>query len=87
MGINVSYDWVLEIENSLATAVCKRFEEEDLVAMSCKFTLVTVGALDNIDYIYNPSSTTLLKALSGHGTGISIFQLPSQDHSGIVRDP
>ena len=23
---------------------------------------------------------------SFHGTGISIFQLPSHDHSGIVRD-
>ena len=38
MGISVSYDQVLEIENSLARAVCKRFEEEGLVcpANLCK---------------------------------------------------
>ena len=54
MGISVSYDQVLEIENSLARAVCKRFEEEGLVcpANLCE-CLITVGALDNTDY--NPS--------------------------------
>lgn len=84
MGMSVSYDRVLEIENSLATAVCKRFEKESLVCpANLRNGLVTVGALDNIDY--NPSSTTAQGSF--HGTGISIFQLPSHDHSGIVRDP
>ncbi len=44
-----------------------------------------MGALDNIDYIYNPSATTAQGSF--HGTGISIFQLPSHNYSGIVRDP
>ena len=73
MGVSVSYDRVLEIESSIATAVCKRVEEENLVCpANLRNGLVTVGALDNIDY--NPSSTTA--QCSFHGTGISIFQLP-----------
>ena len=81
MGVSVSYDRVLEIENSLATAVCKCFEEENLVCpANLRKGLITVGALDNIDY--NPSATTTKGSF--HGTGISIFQLPSH---GIVRDP
>ena len=60
MGVSVSYYRVLEIENSLAMAVCKRFEEENLVCpANLQKGLVTVGALDNIDY--NPSATTALR--------------------------
>ena len=66
MGVSVSYDRVLEIENSLATAVCKRFEEENLVCpANLRKGLITVGALDNIDY--NPSAKG-----SFHGTGIKV---------------
>ena len=44
MGVSVSYDRVLEIENSLATAVCKRFEEENLVCpANLRKGLVTVA--------------------------------------------
>ena len=46
-------------------------------------SLVTVGALDNIDY--NSTSTTAQGSF--HGTGISIFQLPSHSNGGIVRNP
>ena len=47
IGVSVSYDRVLEIESSIATAVCKRFEEENLVCLSnLQHGLVTVGALD-----------------------------------------
>ena len=66
------------------TAVCKRFEEENLVCpANLRKGLVTVGALDNIDY--NPSATTAKGSF--HGTGITIFQLPSHSNGGIVRDP
>jgi hypothetical protein len=84
LGIGVSYDRVLEIESSLATAVCKRFEEEHLVCpANLRKDLVTVGALDNIDH--NPSSTTAQGSF--HGTGISIFQIPSHENNGTARDP
>ncbi|VDI47352.1 Hypothetical predicted protein, partial [Mytilus galloprovincialis] len=43
--------------------------------------LFTTAAVDNIDH--NPSSTTA--KTSFHGTGISIFQHPSDDISGIER--
>ena len=84
MGMSVSYDRVLEIENSLATAVCKCFEEENLVCpANLRKGLTTIGALDNLDH--NPSATSAQGSF--HGTGISIFQLPSHTYSGIVRDP
>ena len=51
MGMSVSYDRVLEIENSLATAVCKRFEKENLVCpANLRKGLTTIGALDNLDW-------------------------------------
>ena len=83
IGVSVSYDRVLEIESSIATAVCKRFEEENLVCLSnLQHGLVTVGALDNIDY--NPSSATAQSSF--HGTGFNIFQLPNHGNCCIVRN-
>ena len=46
-------------------------------------TAVCFGALDNLDH--NPSSTT--SQSSFHGTGISMFQFPSQNKSGECRPP
>ena len=84
LGISISYDRVLQIENSLATAVCDRFKKDNLVCpANLRNGLVTVGALDNIDY--NPSATTAQGSF--HGTSISVFQLPKSDCTGIVRDP
>ena len=50
MGVSVSYDRVLEIESSIATAVCKWFQEENLVCpANFRHGLVIMGALDNFD--------------------------------------
>ena len=50
MGVSVSYDQVLEIESSIATALCKWFEEETLVCpANLRHGLVTMGALDDFD--------------------------------------
>jgi hypothetical protein len=43
--------------------------------------IFTIGALDNLDH--NPSSTTT--GSSFHGTGISVFQLPTADNHGQKR--
>ena len=52
--------------------------------MSCKFTKRSrYGGW--VLLIINPSATTAKGSF--HGTGISIFQLPSHSNSGIVRDP
>ena len=84
LGISVSYSRVIELENSLTNALCKQFEEEDVVCPAqLRKGLFTVGALDNIDH--NLSSTTAQGSF--HGTGISIFQFPTTINSGISRDP
>ena len=50
MGVSFSYDQVLEIESSIATAVCKWFEEENLVChANLRHSLVTMGGLDDFD--------------------------------------
>jgi len=82
MGVSISYDRVLDIEDKIAAAVCEQCEENGVVSPACfKKGLFTVGAIDNLDY--NPSSTT--SQSSFHGTGISLFQLPTKDNPGTDR--
>ena len=84
MGISISYDRVLDLEDRIATSVCEQYEEDGVVSPAClKKGLFTVGAIDNLDY--NPSSTT--SQSSFHGTGISLFQFPTKDNPGIDRPP
>ena len=76
MGLSISYDRIMEIEDWIATATCERFVEDGVVSpASLKRQIFTVGALDNLDH--NPSSTTSLT--SSHGTGISLFQFTRQE--------
>ncbi|CAB3995763.1 Hypothetical predicted protein [Paramuricea clavata] len=84
MGISVSYDRVVQIEEWLATAVCEKFEDDGVVAPTIlRKGLFTVGARDNLDR--DPSATTA--TTSFHGTGISIFQIPSTSEPGVIREP
>ena len=84
LGLSVSYDRILEIEDWLATSVSERFEEDNCVCpANLRTGLFSVAALDNIDH--NPSSTTA--SSSFHGTSISIFQFPTQDKPGDCRPP
>ena len=84
LSISISYKRVIEVENSLGSSICKRFEDEGIVCPSqLRKGLFTVGALDNIDH--NLSSTTAQGSF--HGTGISIFQFPTVSNYGICRDP
>ncbi len=79
LGLSVSYDRMMEIEDWLATAVTERHREDGCVSPpSLRKGLFSVGALDNLDH--NPTSTTA--ASSFHGTGISIFQFPKEDNPG-----
>ena len=74
LGLSVSYDRLLKIENQLANAVCEDFQEKGIVVPArLRRGLFTVGALDNLDY--NPPSTTATGSF--HGTGISFFQFPT----------
>lgn len=82
MGLSVSYSRIDELANGLATAVCNKFKADGVVCpVSLRSGLFTVGALDNLDH--NPSSTTAQGSF--HGTGISVFQFPTETNHGIPR--
>ncbi len=84
MGISVSYDRIMEIEDWLATSLCQRFKDDGCVSPAClRKGIFSVGALDNLDH--NPSSTTSVSSF--HGTGISIFQFPTNSVPGQSRPP
>ena len=84
MGICVSYDRALELEDWIATSVCERFEEDGVVTpASLRKGVFTIDALDNLDH--NPSSTTAVDAF--HGTGLSLFQFPTKANPGESRPP
>ena len=84
MSICVSNDRVLELEHWIASSVCERFEEDGVVIPAClRKGVFTVGALDNLDH--NPSSTTAVDAI--HGTGICLFQFPTEVYPGEDRPP
>ena len=77
LGLSISYDRVLEIENGLCVAECKRFSEEGLVCPPNLATGVfTTSAYDNLDH--NPTATTSTESF--HGTDISMFQHPSVEN-------
>ena len=82
MGLSVSYDRILQLENQLATSVCEFTKEIGLVCpIQLHHGLFIVGALDNLDH--NPSSTTAKDSF--HGTGISLFQLPTVSNEGYQQ--
>ena len=84
MGISISYDRVMELEEWIATSVCEWFEEDGIVAPAgLRKELLTVGTLDNIDH--NSSSTTAVNVF--HGSRISLFQFPTEDYPGESRLP
>lgn len=83
LGLSVSYDRILQLENHLATAICENFQNKGMVVPAqLRHELFTVGALDNLDH--NPSSTTAKDSF--HGTGISLFQFPTVSNLGVTQD-
>lgn len=84
LGLSISYDRVMDIEDLVAKSISERSVEEGCVApLLLKKKLFSVGALDNLDH--NTSSTTSMSSF--HGTGISIFQFPTEDNPGENRQP
>ena len=83
LGLSVSYDRVLKIENTIVRSLCTEFDEEGVVCPpNLKNSVFTMAAYDNLDH--DPSSTTAKEAF--HGTGISIFQHPDDQNTGQCRD-
>ena len=57
MGITISYDRIMTLDDWSATSVCERSKEDGVVSPAClQKGLFTVSALDNLDH--NRSSTT-----------------------------
>ena len=82
MGISISYDRVLSLEDKIAASLCDQYQQDGVVVPACfNKRLFTIGAIDNLDH--NPSSTT--SQSSFHGTAISLFQFPMKDNPGTVR--
>eukprot|EP00794_Sanderia_malayensis_P011697 gene11697-12916_t len=70
LGLSVSYDRVLEIENTMVRSLCTKFDEEGVVCLpNVAKSLFTTATYDNLGH--DPSSTNAKEAF--HGTGISIF--------------
>ena len=68
----------------LAMSVSERFAVDDCVVPAClRSGIFTIGTLDHLDH--NPSSTTASSLF--HGTGISVFQLPTAHSLGEKRPP
>ena len=73
---------VLELSTDMGNSVCASFESEgDVFPPKLPKGVFTTAAVDNIDH--NPSSVTAQGAF--HGTGISLFQLPTSNAPGEER--
>ena len=80
-GLSVSYNRVLQIQDSIGRQLSEKYEKEQIV---CPHPLqkdhFTLGAIDNIDHV--PSSSTATSSF--HGTSISIFQ---QVEGKVTKQP
>ena len=83
-GLSIFYDRVLEISSQLGEAVVNQFVEEGRVCpRALRNFLFTVTAIDNLDH--NPTATTTQSSF--HGTSISVFQHPTTENPGELREP
>lgn len=79
LGLSVSYERVLQLQNQLATAVCEKLQDRDIVVPGpFRHRLFTVSAVDNLDH--NTTSTTAKGSFQD--TGISLFQFPASNYLG-----
>ena len=83
LGLSISYERVLEMENLTANAICEQFKADRVVCPpKLRKNIFTTAVYDSIDH--NPSSTTAKEAF--HGTGISVFQHPDYNNLGTERE-
>ena len=81
-GISVSSNRITEVTSQLCRLVVQRAVDENVVCPSnLKQKLFTVTALDNIDV----QSTSNTSAIEFQGTGITIFQCPTENNGGEKR--
>ena len=74
LGISISYDRVMQIENDIAHSLCGQYQASEVVCPSdLRKGLFVLGEVDNIDH--DPSSFSAQSSF--RGTGISITQFPA----------
>ena len=79
---SISYDHLLDISTELGNKICHHYRMETAVCPpELKGGVFTTAAVDNIDH--NPTSTSVHDSF--HGTGISPFQHPDKNFSGVAR--
>jgi len=82
LWLSVSYDRVIELENQLACAISEHFEEDGAVCpVNLRKGLFTVCAIDNLDH----NQSAIASKAFFHGTGISVFQIPTEENHGEER--
>ena len=83
LGLSISYDRVLSISTELGNKVCYHYQHENVVCPpTLKGNIFTTAAVDNIDH----NTTSISACDSFHGTGISLFQHPDDNHIGFERE-
>ena len=83
IGICLSYQRVQDITKNLYNSMRRQlYEDNVLVPQVLKKGIFSVIAKDNIDK--NTRSTMITSHY--HGTSLSVFQYPTKDNPGIVRD-
>lgn len=74
MGNSISYGRIMELEDWIATSTCEHFIKDAVITPACLWKeMFTVAAFDSL--AHNPCPTT--SVTSFHGTGISLFQVPT----------
>ena len=82
-GVSIPYDRVLEISAQLGDTAVNQYNAEGVVCPTIlRKDIFTTAAMDNIDH--NPTATSA--STSFHGTSISIFQHPTSENKGQIRD-
>jgi hypothetical protein len=82
----ISYGRLRQLSTDISNSVIALWEKEGVVFSSQATKRVfTTGGIENIDY--NPSSTSAKSQSILHGTGISILQYISINHTENPQDP
>lgn len=83
LGLSVSYNRVNEITSQLCRKVINEANSRQVLCPSnLRHGVMVAAAIDNIDH--NPSSNTSVGS-GFHGTGISLFQMCSEEHKGTPQ--
>ena len=90
MGLSVSYDRILQLEDKLATAMCEDFRDKGVVVPAQLWCgVLTAGALDNLDQVQQLRAHFMVRAsvLTVALSSLPLLNFKWQDlsHSPLFR--